>query len=1507
MKPMFRTLLLLVVLASGAVGAISVQASERPAYAAGQEIIFKIKTEQIENNPAQAAPLAAASQRNINAEDKASSIAEKYGLGRVYGLGNVRKPGSKPDQRAAKQAVKQVAGAASVPAQVAGKNAVQASRIYKAGIGKGQNADAVISALAKDPAIEWAEPNAVYKAHVTTPDDADYSRSQQIMNATGVDRFWDYQQGSEEVIIAVIDTGVDYTHPDLVNNIWINTGEIPDDGIDNDNNGFVDDVRGWDFVTASASEVHPDEDPAPMDNDPMDVAGHGTHVAGIIAAEGNNSLGIAGVSWRSKIMPVRAGYKKPDGFGLFYRSDILESLYYACGNNADIVNMSLGSPASSRAYEDVLAYCDQQNVLVVASAGNDGTSDIQFPAAYSRVLAVAASMDANDRLTGFSNYGIWVDIAAPGHKIYSTVIGGGYEEKSGTSMASPFVAGMAALIKSQNPGMSAKDIRAVLVNQAESPVEGVSLTGGGFANMSWPMDLSVMQSKAAIVSLSVHEQTTLEDFSFQAGERLLIKPTVRNFGREPETVSLTLLSDDPYISIADSSVVLGKLMPDRKRTEGNDTFIVDVASGVPANYRANIRIRLHNDAGMLSETQYTLELNRYFKTLTDGSPVSRAIGYRRPRLFEHANGDISYLYKSQVAEDVIYHRIRNSHGHWSDAQALPMVGNQDIVHFEAAMDNLDRLHLVFSTDTDLQYAVYDGQWQVSVIDPEARPRSYDLKLSLSPEADVVIVWIEFQNGDPMLKQLRKQSGSWSPTETIASFPGMRIFDLEFARAKNGDEVLFWRQPDAGSFSGELMYAALNSGQELAPVSLTRINSILDVLVDSESNIHLAYHAESGGRYHRSYDGAGWSPQNSLPTFNGGLLQGPGGVEWLYETSDTIERIRLTGEGWSAPETFHLLAGKEEFLPASSQGDLLYTNTGEALLATVTDYPGKGIYSINLYSSSSAGDRVVPKLIPQSSSEQSSELSAVIDNSLSGMYQGFKYAVGSAPGESDLLHWRDGSFADAVLSIPDHLRIKPVAGQEYYVSTRATGASGYRSAVASADGITYVEPTGMISPVDGDTLSAYSETFSWHPVAGNNGYLLRFGTTPGGNELGVHFVDGSETGFTKTELPMDGSTVYVALAWSTEEQGLVIEEYEYTSATWTGMITPADGSTFANSSQTFTWEAVPGNSGYLLKFGSAYDGNDLGVHFVESGTTSFTKTDLPMDGSTIYVSLSWSTDVYGLVTLEYEYTSAIQAGITSPVDGTVLNGGTQTFEWVPVPDNNSYLLKFGSSPGGLEYGIHVIDPAVNAFTKSDLPTDGSVVYVTLAWSSSDMAGLAVRNYSYTAFQAQTAAPQMLSPVSGATLESDTQAFTWAPVPDASGYLLRVGSTGEGSSDLGEVILTDSAATDYSFAGLPTDGSTLYVMLRVLKESGEMATSHYTYTAATVLQAPVLEVSFRTSWTGATTTLSWRDAPTADIYRNNVLYAESSSENPMSIKTWWSNTRYNWKACLPGTDVCSENLQ
>jgi subtilisin family serine protease len=352
---------------------------------------------------------------------------------------------------------------------------------------KDMKVEEAIKILKDDPAVEYAEPNyMVYLDYL--PNDPKFNEQWGLHN-TGVSggtadadidapEAWDKHKGSKKIVVGITDTGIDLKHEDLSTNIWQNPGETPGDGIDNDGNGYVDDVNGYNFA---------DNTP-----DPTDDHNHGTHVAGIIGAIGDNNIGITGINYKTSMMALK--FMKPITCGTFEcgasgsSADAAEAIFYAVDNKARVINASWGGTSASSIIRDAIKYADSLGVLFVAAAGNDSQDNDSiphFPANYGappynlqNVISVA-STDFNDNLSSFSDFGkTSVHLAAPGEDILSSVIGG-YKKMSGTSMAAPHVTGTAALIWAKYPRLSHYQVKKCILQNVD-PIP--SLTGKVITN-----------------------------------------------------------------------------------------------------------------------------------------------------------------------------------------------------------------------------------------------------------------------------------------------------------------------------------------------------------------------------------------------------------------------------------------------------------------------------------------------------------------------------------------------------------------------------------------------------------------------------------------------------------------------------------------------------------------------------------------------------------------------------------------------------------------------------------------------------------------------------------------------------------------------------------------------------------------------------------------------------------------------------------------------------------------
>ncbi len=415
--------------------------------------------------------------------------------------------------------------------------------------------------------------------------------------------------GSPDVVVAVIDTGVDYNHLDLHNNIWINTAEIADNGRDDDGNGYIDDVYGWDCVG--------------NDNDPMDDNGHGTHVAGIIAAE-NNELGGVGIAYNCKIMVLKAG----NSSGYFNNSDIAEAIQYAYMNGASVINMSFGGYFLSVAVEEALenAY---HSCILVAAAGNDGRCNRigctahpnaapAYPAALPYVIGVMSTNAAGTGISGFSNFDHypWGDVEyevfAVGQSVPSCWPGNKYATLNGTSMAAPAVSGIAALLRSyysDREVYSSKFIQSQIVNTSENILDGAHAVVDVYKALTSAPKPSVSLYDSFIDDDAAISEKNNGNGVIDAGETVRLHVSLYNRGGVASNVNVTADTirnndsslTDPYFTFVNSAISLSDIGTYSVRESGDKYFEIIVSADCPNDYLVDFNVHFTYRNGMDEE------------------------------------------------------------------------------------------------------------------------------------------------------------------------------------------------------------------------------------------------------------------------------------------------------------------------------------------------------------------------------------------------------------------------------------------------------------------------------------------------------------------------------------------------------------------------------------------------------------------------------------------------------------------------------------------------------------------------------------------------------------------------------------------------------------------------------------------------------------------------------------------------------------------------------------------
>lgn len=485
-------------------------------------------------------------------------------------------------------------------------------RVFYAHYSDSRSPQEVAKALSEDSAIEYAEPKYVH--HICAmPNDSLISLQNIYLNHLQLYDAWDLVKAeSSAVVIAIVDGGTNILHKDLAANLWHNADEIANNGLDDDQNGFIDDLHGWNFAQNIA-------DPTGLSNTPVNAM-HGTHVAGICCAVTNNHLGIAGSSWNAKFMAINTGSPYSDNAIIYGYDGIL----YAAENGADIINCSWGSLGSTSLYEqDVVQHALTLGSVVVAAAGNENDSTAHYPSSYDGVLSVAALSYATNSKASYSNYGKNVDVAAPGAIIYGTTGLDSYTSLNGTSMAAPLVSGIVALVKARHPDwndlQAAEQVRMTCTNIDSDNPAYIGKLGRGLVNAYAALTSAVPSIRIA----QVRYTDANGDGIIKPGEDLKLYITLINYLAHANTINLTLTEDSPYVDINGGSLTLNELGP-MQTIEPTTPFAVTIRSDAPRGHVVSFTLAVqsgsYHDVDQFSlsvlPTFGNIEINHLATTVT---------------------------------------------------------------------------------------------------------------------------------------------------------------------------------------------------------------------------------------------------------------------------------------------------------------------------------------------------------------------------------------------------------------------------------------------------------------------------------------------------------------------------------------------------------------------------------------------------------------------------------------------------------------------------------------------------------------------------------------------------------------------------------------------------------------------------------------------------------------------------------------------------------------------------
>jgi serine protease len=462
------------------------------------------------------------------------------------------------------------------------------------------------AAFYEDPSVEWAEPLFARKIDYT-PNDPMLSM-QWHLDKMHAKEAWDVSRNSKAVVIAIVDNGTDAARQDLAADIWTNPGETPNNGLDDDRNGFIDDVHGWDFGNK-------DNDPKTSSSSTSDNRWHGTGTAATAAAVSDNGIGIASPSFNATIMPVKVA-RDQDPESIYGYNGIV----YAADNGADIINCSWGGASASFAEADVITHAVSKGALVVASAGNDDSEGPSYPAGLKGVLSVAAT-DDSDRKTSFSNYGYNVDVCAPGEAVY-TAWGDGYQWVSGTSFSAPLTAGTAALVKGFHPSwtgiQAGEQVRATADPIDAANQEYAGKLGSGRVNAYRAMSEKPPAIRVETVQFQEGDPSNGNSL-FDPGEEVLLTFTLKNILESAHGVQIQFTSQDPDVTFTNAVLSVGSLSTSSTWTNSGNPVRIRLGPGVERGTKTVILARITANGGYADRDVVKLDVSSSFATLKAGN------------------------------------------------------------------------------------------------------------------------------------------------------------------------------------------------------------------------------------------------------------------------------------------------------------------------------------------------------------------------------------------------------------------------------------------------------------------------------------------------------------------------------------------------------------------------------------------------------------------------------------------------------------------------------------------------------------------------------------------------------------------------------------------------------------------------------------------------------------------------------------------------------------------------
>jgi subtilisin family serine protease len=915
------------------------------------------------------------------------------------------------------------------------------------------------------------------------PNDPEYGK-QWHLPKIGAPAAWATASGDPSVIVAVLDNGFDLTHPDLVDAIWTNPNDAPD-GVDNDENGLVDDVHGWNFADKNA--------------DLKDTDGHGTHVAGLIGAVKNNGISVVGVASGVTILPISVGDYAP-------ATVVSSAIRYAVAHGAKIINMSFGLPESYAGIREAIDYAVAQDVLLVASAHNKSEDGYNYPAVYQDVLAVAAT-DPDDKRAGFSNYGSWVDISAPGQAIVSTFTGGKTFAVNGTSQASPIVAGVAALVKSAHPDWTAQQIRTQLLAtaddlHAQNP-DYVGLLGAGRVNAARAVGPAVTDSLPYLAGFTSAElppePPAVGDQRLNAGDTASISVAWR-FRGSAAAATARLVSRDPYVTVTNDTAPLAAPRADRTHTA---RFTLSIGGSTPPDHVAELRVSVESAGRTVEETIRVPVAPAYQK-------FSLPFAYAQA-LLPHPSGGQFF-----VADDSpqggtphrVYGAFRKPDGSFTAEKTLSDTANnarQPAAHVDRNGD----VHVVYYQSLNSaenaavpgysKYTAATGEWSTTALIGEngiwARLDQDDglahsqqpVAISRSPNGELHIAW-SYQNLLVLTKQGELDGSKWG-AQQVVPFPFKtddvvyNLLDLAFMIVGERLKLFVHPVPTRATWGGpppdythKLQVLEYDGEHWSAPIELDAgtdaENAQMPALLDDTVNRFQAP-AFGGGVVLAELAGQTWKPIRNVLDLGGvelesgffGLQTSGGAVAFLVRPVPAT--LGSTRELWQDGVVTPLIDDSKYRARYPVIQELSGTRFIFNQEFRIYREPAHGDaperistlpHHTNFYSSKPADPKVLPTLPEVTDDGETTtdnrRLHARWSSSHSAGIKEYRVAWGTAPGLDDIVPWTITTRVEHTFDLGEQ-RLLP--GQTVYLSVEARSNAILSSAMGVSDGITLVNP------------------------------------------------------------------------------------------------------------------------------------------------------------------------------------------------------------------------------------------------------------------------------------------------------------------------------------------------------------------------------------------------------------------------------------------------------------------